>query len=437
MKKLLIRAEDKNRWERRTPIVPADLSKIIETEGVKAFVEKSEKRFFSESAYEKAGATSCTGMEKGDVILGVKEIPVDKILPNKTYLFFSHTIKGQKENMRLLQKIIDSGSTLIDYEKITDDNGRRLIYFGPFAGDAGAIDILSLMGEHWTEKGIITPLSAIKRAHAYDSLKAAKKHLREIGALIRKKGFPKELSPFTVGVLGYGNVSTGAQRILDCLPTERLSPARMGALVDGEKADRHTVYVTVFKERDMVRPRSVEESFDLQTYYTHPERYESQFEQFLPYFTLLINAVYWEARYPKFVTWDGLRKLFGASRHVKLQGIADISCDTNGAVECNVKSTDSDMPAYRVNPLAKTFSDGHIGDGIVLLAVDNLPCELPNDSSTFFSNQLSPFVPGLLRADYGGSLETSGLPIEIKKAVIVYNGTLTPAYEYLNAHLIE
>jgi alpha-aminoadipic semialdehyde synthase len=437
MKNLLIRAEDKNRWERRTPIVPKDLSKIISTTGAKTFVEKSEKRFFSEAAYSKAGALSCTDMGVGDVILGVKEIPVEKILPNKTYLFFSHTIKGQKENMGLLQKIIDSGSTLIDYEKITDPKGRRLIYFGPFAGDAGAIDILSLMGEHWSEKGIKTPLSTIKRAHEYDSVEAAQKHLRKMGAILRKEGFPEELSPFTVGVLGYGNVSTGAQRILDCLPTERVTPDSLKALVDGNNADRRTVYITVFTEKDLVRTISVEESFDLQTYYDHPERYESKFEPFLPYFTLLINAVYWEARYPKFVTWEGLKRIFETSRKVKLSGIADISCDTNGAVECNVKSTDSDMPAYRVDPATGTVSDGHIGDGIVLLAVDNLPCELPNDSSTFFSNQLRPFIPGLLRADYESDLETSGLPNEIKKAVIVYNGKMTPAYEYLNAYLRE
>ena len=147
MKTLLIRAEDKNRWERRAPVVPADLEKILSDTGAKAFVEKSDKRFFSEDQYTAAGAVGCEGMADGDVIIGVKEIPLEKLLADKTYLFFSHTIKGQSDNMPLLQKIIDSGSTLIDYEKITDEKGRRLIYFGPYAGDAGAIDILSLMGE--------------------------------------------------------------------------------------------------------------------------------------------------------------------------------------------------------------------------------------------------------------------------------------------------
>jgi len=434
-KKLLIRAEDKNRWERRAPIVPTDLADILEATGARALVEESDKRFFGMDQYAAAGAASCEGMADGEVILGVKEIPVEKILDNKTYLFFSHTIKGQKDNMPLLQRIIDSGSTLIDYEKITDDQGRRLIYFGPYAGDAGAIDILSLMGEHWADKGIDTPFAAVRRAHQYDSVEAARAHLTDIGQTIRRDGLPPQLCPFTVGILGYGNVSKGAQQIFDCLPTERVAAEDINEFVRQGRGDRHTVYVTVFKEQDLVRPVDAGTGFDLQEYFDHPERYVGCFEPYLPSFTLLVNAVYWEKRYPRFVTWKGLERLAGTAPTMKLNGIADITCDTHGSIECNVKATDSDMPAYRVNPVAGTTSDGHLGDGIVLLAVDNLPCELPNDSSSFFSRQLKPFVPDLIGADYGTSLEQSGLPPEIQKAVIVYNGTLTRAYEYLDVHL--
>jgi alpha-aminoadipic semialdehyde synthase len=435
MKNLLIRAEDKNRWERRAPIVPADLAAILERSGARAFVEQSDKRFFGQDLYTDAGAQACAGMDAGDVILGVKEIPVEKILDNKTYVFFSHTIKGQKDNMPLLQRILDSGSTLIDYEKITDAQERRLIYFGPYAGDAGAIDILSLMGEHWADRGIATPFADVRRAHQYDSVQAARDHLAEIGRSIVDKGLPAELCPLTIGILGYGNVSTGAQQIFDCLPTQRVAADDINAFVADKRGDRHTVYLTVFKEQDLVQPTAADAAFDLQEYFDHPERYASRFEQFLPSFTLLVNAVYWETRYPRFVTWAGLKRLAEAAPAMKLAGIADITCDTHGSIECNVKSTDSDMPAYRVDPLAGTTQDGHLGDGIVLLAVDNLPCELPNDASTFFSKQLAPFVPGMLAADYGSSLESSGLPPEIQKAVIVYNGKLTPAYEYLSAHL--
>jgi alpha-aminoadipic semialdehyde synthase len=435
LKTLLIRAEDKNRWERRAPLVPEDLREIINETGARALVEKSEKRFFGEDQYGAAGAGSCVGMSDGDVILGVKEIPVEKILDNKTYVFFSHTVKGQKDNMPLLQRIIDSGSTLIDYERITDAEGRRLIYFGPYAGDAGAIDLLSLMGEHLAEKGLDTPFAEVRRAHQYESVKAASEHLGDIGGRIQKDGLPRQLRPFTIGILGYGNVSGGAQQIFDCLPTERIAADAINDWVDRDQGNRHTVYLTVFKERDLVSPKANGAVFDLQEYYNHPERYESRFDQFLPSFTLLVNAVYWEKRYPRFVTWAGLKRMAKSTPTPKLRGIADITCDTRGSIECNVKSTNSDMPAYRVDPAAGTIEDGHLGEGIVLLAVDNLPCELPQDSSSFFSNQFKPFVPGLLSADYDSSLDASGLPPEVKRAVIVYNGRLTWDYEYLNRYL--
>jgi len=435
LKTLLIRAEDKNRWERRAPLVPEDLREILKATGARAFVEESAKRIFTEDQYAAAGANRCVGMADGEVIVGVKEIAVEKILDNKTYLFFSHTVKGQKDNMPLLQRIIDSGSTLIDYERITDASGRRLIYFGPYAGDAGAIDILSLMGEHWAEKGLDTPFAEVRRAHQYESVQEACRHLREIGGRIQKNGLPRQLCPFTIGILGYGNVSGGAQQIFECLPTERIAADQINEWVGQGKGDRHRVYLTVFQESDLVRPRDDGAVFDLQEYYRHPERYQSRFDRFLSSFTLLVNAVYWEKRYPRFVTWAGLKRLVESTPKPKLSGIADITCDIRGSIECNVKSTDSDSPAYRVDPATQNTSAGHLGQGIVLLAVDNLPCELPKDSSRFFSNQLRPFVPGLLSADYKNTLDASGLPTEVKKAVIVYNGKLTKDYDYLKHYL--
>jgi saccharopine dehydrogenase (NAD+, L-lysine forming) len=434
MKTLLIRAEDKNRWERRTALVPADLKKIREKTNARAYVQVSDKRCFEPQAYMEAGAQICHNEASGEVIFGVKEVPEEKIQAGKVYLFFSHTIKGQKHGMPLLQKIIASGSTLIDYERITDSEGRRIVYFGRYAGDAGAIDILSLMGEYWDAKGISTPLKAIRRAHKYTSVADAQNHLKNVGKTIAEQGFPSELTPFTIGILGYGNVSQGAQQILDCLPTERVATNEIEALVHGGKADAKRLYLSVFKEEDLVE-RADGDPFDLQEYFKQPEQYQSRFEPHLAHYRILINAVYWESRYPRFITWDGLGRLFQKEKNPMLGGIADISCDPQGSVECNVRATDSDMPAYRVNPITREVSDGHTGDGIVVLAVDNLPCELPNDSSTFFSRQLAPLVPGILAAKYDRPLEKSGLSPEVRKAVIVYRGKLSPNYAYLQEHL--
>jgi len=434
MKSLLIRAEDKNIWEKRAAIVPEDLKLILEESGAKAYIENSEKRFFPRAAYESAGAVACDGMEQGDVIFGVKEIPEEKILDDKTYIFFSHTIKGQSSGMPLLKKIMDSNATLIDYEKITDDKNRRLIYFGRYAGDAGAIDILHLMGEYWKHHGIDTPFKECKPAHQYTSVADAKVHILKIGEAIKSQGLPEKLSPMVIGVLGYGNVSGGAQQIFDCLPTQRIAPADLNAFVEKGDFDPKIVYVSVFKEEDLVVNKEGK-AFELQEYYDHPERFEGKFEQYMPSISVLVNAVYWDKQYPRFVTWDSLKRLYEKVESPRFCGIADITCDTHGSIECNVKSTDSGMPAYLVDPLSRAVTDGHKGDGVVVLAVDNLPCEIPNDSSTFFSNQLKPFVTNILEADYASSLEDSGLCPEIKKAVIVYNGQLTPDYEYLRKFL--
>ncbi|RLD16184.1 hypothetical protein DRI50_02480 [candidate division KSB1 bacterium] len=433
MNSILIRAEDKNKWERRTPIVPEDLKSILKETPTKAYVERSDKRFFKESEYEKAGAEICEGMEKGDVIFGVKEIPEQKILDNKTYLFFSHTIKGQKYNMPLLQRIIDSGSTLIDYEKITDEKGRRLVYFGRYAGDAGAIDILWLLGQNWKQKGMETPFAKIKQALHYHSVEEAHTHAEQIGNEIREQGLPDEVQPLVIGILGYGNVSKGAQYILEALPTKRVEPEELADLVNNKNFSKNTIYMVVFKEEHLVE-HNEGKPFDLQDYYRHPEHYHSVFDRYLPYLSVLINAIYWEARYPRFVTWQILAELETQGK-LRLQAIADISCDPNGSIECDTHCTDSGNPAYRIHPGSHSFSEGYLGDGIIVLAVDNLPAELPNDSSRFFSKLLRPFIPGIIKADFSKSLEESGLPEEIKRAVIVYNGQLTPNFQYLKEYL--
>jgi alpha-aminoadipic semialdehyde synthase len=131
------------------------------------------------------------------------------------------------------------------------------------------------------------------------------------------------------------------------------------------------------------------------------------------------------------VTWESLRRLYKGPDAPKLCGIADITCDVGGSIECNVKTTNSEMPAYLCNPMDRSITDGHKGEGIVLLAVDNLPAEIPSDSSRFFSNQLKAFIGNLVNADYDKSLEKSGLCPEIQRAVIAYNGELTSPYKNL------
>ncbi|MCP4694668.1 MAG: hypothetical protein GY859_41960, partial [Desulfobacterales bacterium] len=251
---------------------------------------------------------------------------------------------------------------------------------------------------------------------------------------IREEGLPRDIAPLVIGVLGYGNVAGGARRIFDCLPVELILPRDLKKVVGGGGADPRKVYVVVFKEKHLVKHKE-DKPFALEDYYQRPENYVSRFDEHLPYITILVNAIYWDRRYPRFVTWESLRKLFCNGRKPRLSGIADISCDVGGSIECNVKTTDSGRPAYRCDPISRAIRDGHEGDGVVVMAVDNLPCELPNDASVFFSNQLKSFIPNVAAADYDAPLEKSGLSPEIRKAVIAYQGELTPSYQYLNQYI--
>ncbi|MBW2369771.1 MAG: hypothetical protein JRH15_18015 [Deltaproteobacteria bacterium] len=207
----------------------------------------------------------------------------------------------------------------------------------------------------------------------------------------------------------------GAQKIFKCLPVEEIQPDRLSTLPSAGNGNRHTLYLSVFHEAHLVE-NIQGKPFVLDEYYRSPELFQSKFQSYLPHISILVNAVYWEKRYPKFVTWDGLKALGKESGTRKLQAIADITCDIEGSFECNVKATDSGMPAYRIQPDTRAIEDGHIGDGIVLLAVDNLPSELPKDASVFFSHQLLPLVPGILSARYDATLDSARFPPEVKKA---------------------
>jgi alpha-aminoadipic semialdehyde synthase len=427
MNRLLIRAEDKNQWERRTPLIPSDLQELVRSLGVEAHVEASAKRCFDGVTFEASGATICEDMHPGDVILGVKEIPTHKILDSKVYLFFSHTVKGQPYNMPMLKRILQSRSTLIDFERIVDESGRRLVYFGPFAGQAGALDILWLMGENWRSRRISTPFLRCRQAMRYPSLESALQETRVVGEEIKTSGLPTELSPLIIGVLGYGQVSQGAQKVFECLPLSRVNPADLHTI---SSDSRNTIFLSVFQEKDLVE-RKDGSDFDLQDYYERPDHYRSRFSYYLNRLSIVVNAIYWDARYPRFITWNCLRE----QQLSRLAGIADITCDPNGSIECNVGATDSGNPAYLVDPVAGTIQTGHLGDGIVLLAVDNLPAELPVEASTFFSGKLKTYLPEILRADFSRPLPETSLSPEVQGAVITHRGQLAPPYQYLSRFL--
>ncbi len=424
-----IREEDKSIFERRVAITP-DVVKELVSQGFKVIVEPSSHRIFPDSEFEKAGAELKKDLSEAKVIFGVKEVPKEKLMPEKTYVFFSHTIKGQSYNMPMLRKILELKDTLIDYEKITDDKGRRLIFFGKFAGFAGAIDALHLLGQKLKSEGESNIFESVKRAYDYPSLKDAKEEISKLKNKIEKGELPKSLKPFIIGFAGYGNVSKGAQEILDLLGPKEITPEE---LLNG-KYKKDGIYKVVFKEEHMVDPKEDGYEFELYDYYNNPEKYRGVFSRYLPHLNLLVNAIYWEERYPRIVTKEDMKKLWKEGNK-KLKIIADISCDIEGAVEFTFECGEPDKPSLVYEPLKNSYHLGVEGDGPAVLMVDILPSELPKEASEYFSHVLREFIPDIVKADYSVSFEELNLPAPIKRAVIAHGGELTPDYKYIENYL--
>ncbi len=426
-----IRREDKNRWEKRVPIIPDHVKELKEKHEIKTIVQPSKIRTFTGKEYKEAQATIDENLSDADVIFAVKEIPISFFEKNKTYVFFSHTIKGQEYNMPMLKKMMELNCNLIDYEKITDEKGRRLVFFGRYAGIAGMIDTLWGLGRRLKSKKIKTAFSEIKKTVEYANLEDAKNHIRYVGTKIREKGFPEKMLPVVIGFAGYGHVSSGAQEIIDILPVEEIAPVQLESM--DEHYSKNLIYKVVFQEKDMVEPISSEKQFNLQEYYDHPDIYKSIFDRYIKNLTIFMNCIYWDERYPRLITKNYLKDNYDDLK--KLQIVGDISVDINGAIEFTEKTTDSSKPVFVYNPYKNNITDGCQGEGIAVMAVDNLPCELPKESSIAFSNALFSYIPSVVKANYKNSFEKINLPLEIKNALILHQGKLTPDYQYINRFL--
>jgi saccharopine dehydrogenase (NAD+, L-lysine-forming) len=435
MNRIGLRKEEKA-FEARVPIIPEHVKSLRDQHHIDFFVEPSSQRAFSDNDYKKVGATIVPLKGIGaQVVFGIKEMPIGFFERDVVYVFFSHTIKGQKYNMPMLRNILESGATLVDYERVVDEKGRRLIFFGNWAGMAGICDTFHVLGERLTLEGITpNPFSGMKSTLELKSLDAVKEEFRSLAKRIIKQGIPKEFNPFVVGFAGYGNVSRGAQEIFDILPHKVVEPYELPNL----EANEDVLYKCVFKEEHMVEPKDASVKFDLQDYYkTGNANYRGIFHNYLQYLTVVMNCIYWSEKYPRLISKEFIRKHWNEDNQ-KPRVIGDISCDIGGAIEFTVKCTTPGNPAFTYLIDEDKVELGVKGKGPVVMAVDNLPCELPRESSTSFSETLLDFIPVFASADFTTpTFEDLELPKEVKNAIIVYRGALTKNYEYIGEYLKE
>ncbi len=400
MKIGLIR-EGKNPPDKRVAFTPKQLKQIKETyPGKFDFkIQPSPFRCYTDSEYESEGIEVAEDITDCSLLFGIKEVPIDALLPKKTYVFFSHTIKEQVHNRALLRTILEKEITLIDYEVIKNDQGERLVAFGRWAGIVGAYNGL------WTY-GQKSGLYDLKRAfQCYDKA--------ELDEELKKVQLP----PIKIIVTGKGRVAQGVKEVLELVGIIAVDPHDFIHNYFDEP-----VY-SILASEDYVR-RKTDGGFDKGEFYGNPEKYESHFEKYAEVSDILIAAAYWDNRAPKLFELQDVKL-----DDFNLSVIADITCDIHGSIPTTVKSSTILNPVYdfdRENlvdlpPFGKQTS-------LSIMAIDNLPTELPRDASEDFGNQLiEHFIPELLKEES---------PV-IDRATVTKEGDLTIEFIYLSDFINE
>ncbi len=445
----ILREAISKKGERRVALTPAHAAQIV-NKGHRLIVQPAKnpetgeiKRAFQDQEYINIGAEINENLMPAEVIFGLKEIPVKRILPEKTYLLFSHTFKGQLKNREMLKAFINLRTTIIDYELIRDEHNQRLITaFTYNAGYAGMVDSLWSLGQRLSIRGIQNPFAGIPQAIDGEDLQAIRDLVTESGNRISVEGTPAEIPPVVVCFLGKGKTSFAAQQILDLLPVKDIKIEQLENVFNN--GSRKYIYKLVLSINEMYRLKAGEgideasysemtKKQKRQHYLVYPEFYESNLDRVLPYITVLMNCVLWEPKYPRALPKQLMKDIYKKSKSIIV--IGDITCDPNGSIEFS-KETWIDDPVYIYNPFSETVRMGFEGEGVAVMAVTNLPCEFSADASRQFSKDLSVYLDSIITADYRGSIEDSGLPAAVKRAVIIWRGSFTDDFFYMKNYIV-
>ncbi|XP_015922645.2 alpha-aminoadipic semialdehyde synthase, mitochondrial [Parasteatoda tepidariorum] len=440
-KVLAVRREDASVWERRAPLGPHHVKQLTK-EGTKVLVQPSNRRAYPMQAYINAGAIIQEDISEAPVIIGVKQVPIDKLLPNKTYCFFSHTIKAQEANMPMLDCILERNIRLIDYEKLVDSKGQRVVAFGKFAGVAGTINILHGLGLRLLALGHHTPFMHVGPAHNYRNSGMARQTVRDAGYEIALGMMPRSIGPLTFVFTGSGNVSQGAQEVFQELPYEYVSPTDLPQVA--VHGSMNKVYGAVVSRDDHIR-RKEGGGFDAEEFELHPDRYYSNFAKTIaPYASVIINGIYWAVNSPKLLTIPDAKHLLrpsftpwlpssegSPSLPHRLLAICDISADPGGSIEFMSECTTIDTPFCLYDADQHKNSESFAGPGVLVCSIDNMPTQLPLEATDYFGYLLSPYLNSILSSDATKPLEQHNFLPTVQGAIIASNGSLTPNFEYI------
>jgi saccharopine dehydrogenase (NAD+, L-lysine-forming) len=381
----------------RVALTPAQCKWIRQNHPeVKIAVQHSDTRCFTDKEYEAAGIEVREDMSDCDILFGIKEVPVDMLIPNKTYLFFSHTKKLQPYNQKLLHAIVEKNITLIDYECLEHEDGTRIIGFGFFAGVVGA------------HNGM---MAYCNRTNDFklDRVNSGKNFQHLIHTY-----FGLKLPNIKIAVTGSGRVAHGVLEIMNLMGIHEVEPEDYLA-----KNFVYPVYVHL-KGVDLYKKKS-DGSYNRSNFHEHPEEYECNFSAYIPQTDILMNGIYWEEKIPRLFEMEQLKE-----ENFRIKTIADITDDMGGSVPCNIGDSTIAEPVYGVDKNSFQRTDPYMENSVDVMAVGNLPNELPKDASRYFGEQLIKFV----LADLFKEEETN----VIDRATIVKKGKLNKGYEYMQAY---
>ncbi len=384
--------------DHRVPLIPEHCQQLLEQyPELRIWVQPSPIRCFPESEFEAAGCEIREDLSACDVLMGVKEVPITRLLEGKTYLFFSHTIKKQAYNRGLLQAMIEKHIRMVDYEVITFEHGKRAVAFGHFAGVVGTHNGLRAYGQR---TGTFS-LKAAHDCHDYAELRALYTGIT--------------LPPVKIAVTGTGRVGAGA---LELLHLAGVKPVTVDEYLFQEFDE--AVYVEL-RSKDLYRHKN-NRPFESTHFHEFPGEYVSVFNPFTSVTDLLINTIYWDPKAPIFFTKEDMRQI-----DFRIKTIADITCDINGSIPSTIRASDIEKPFYGYDVITESETEPFRPDSIDVMAVDNLPCELPKDASREFSYNLVQYVMDKLIRDPQNPM--------LQRASICENGALTSRFSYLEDYV--
>lgn len=392
--------ERKNPPDRRVVFTPEELVRLKnENPQVQIKVESSDIRVFFDDQYRVFDIEVATDMSDCDVLFGVKEVPAEALIPNKKYFFFSHTIKKQAHNRKLLQAILEKNIELYDHETIVDKNNKRLIGFGRYAGIVGAYNGIRAFGVKFE----LFNLPKAETLSGKDAL------ILKLKRLI--------LPPIKIVLTGHGKVANGAKEILDGMKIKQVSIENYLSKNYSEPVYIQIDVLDYNKRKDGLLK-------DKTDFYENPKDYISDFERFTKVSDIFMAGHFYGNDAPVILS----REMLLANDN-KIKVVADISCDVNGPIACTIKASTIEEPFFGYYPFENKEVDIFHPAAIVVMSVDNLPCELPKDASEGFGEMfMEHVIPAFFNGDKDGILQ---------RAKMTENGKLTKRFAYLQEYVTE